>query len=133
MDISIGVSNVQSKRIIKLSLKLYPFQPFVLVFVPFSFCHPLFGAVIFFWIFHCCWVGPYFLVSLDWGGKESSKNIALMAIWFFFLYNGGNSFSLVFKLYGNMNLLKVNAWLQRKLESYSNLAIEFDFYKTYLH
>jgi hypothetical protein len=41
---------------------------------------------------------------------------------FFFLYNGGDSFSLMFKLYGNMNLLEVNAWLWRKLESYSNLA-----------
>ncbi len=32
-----------------------------------------------------------------------------MAIWFFFLYNGGDSFGLVFKLYGDMNLLEVNA------------------------
>jgi hypothetical protein len=46
------------------------------------------------------------------------------------MYDGADSFSLVFKLYGDMNLLEVNAWLQRKLESYSNLAnlIEFDLF-----
>jgi hypothetical protein len=45
-----------------------------------------------------------------------------MATWFFFLYNGGDGFSVAFKLYGNMNLLQVNAWLWRELESCSNLA-----------
>ncbi len=32
-----------------------------------------------------------------------------MTIWFFSLYNGGDSFSLMFKLYGDMNLLEINA------------------------
>ncbi len=45
-----------------------------------------------------------------------------MAICFFSLYNDGNSFSLVFKLRGNMNFLEVNARLRRKPESFSNLA-----------
>jgi len=45
-----------------------------------------------------------------------------MAICFFFLYNDGDNFSLVFELCGNMNFLEVNARLQRKLESLSNLT-----------
>ncbi len=68
----------------------------------------------------------------------------ILAIWFFEKYNGGNSFSLMFKLYSNMNLLEVNAWLWRKVERYSNL-INLDyiceqfgdkiwfFHKTFLH
>jgi hypothetical protein len=41
---------------------------------------------------------------------------------FFKNYNDGDNFSFVFELYSNMNFLKVNAWLQRKLESFNNLA-----------
>jgi hypothetical protein len=41
---------------------------------------------------------------------------------FFFLYNDGDNFSLVFELCSNMNFLEVNARLQRKLESLSNLT-----------
>jgi len=38
-----------------------------------------------------------------------NESISLMAIWFFFKHNGGDRFSLMFKLFGNMNLLEVNA------------------------
>jgi hypothetical protein len=36
----------------------------------------------------------------------------ILLLWlygFFFLYSGGHGFTLVFKLYGDMNLLEVNA------------------------
>jgi len=41
---------------------------------------------------------------------------------FLFLYNDGDSFSLVLELCGNMNLLGVNARLRGKPESFSNLT-----------
>jgi hypothetical protein len=41
---------------------------------------------------------------------------------YFFKNNDDDNFSLVFELCSNMNFLEVNAWLQRKSESFSNLA-----------
>jgi hypothetical protein len=37
------------------------------------------------------------------------KILLLWLCFFLFMYDGADSFSLVFKLYGDMNLLEVNA------------------------
>jgi len=50
--------------------------------------------------------------------------VKILFIWLYvYIYNDGNSFSLVFELCGNMNFLEINARLRRKLESFSNLVI----------
>jgi hypothetical protein len=49
------------------------------------------------------------LGGLRW--QKPSANIAHMIVFFFFLYNDGNKFNLMFELCGDMDMLGVNARL----------------------
>lgn len=58
--------------------------------------------------FQFCLVGPYFLGWVDWNSNLPIGNIVLMFTWNFLPYYDGGSFSLLFELCDNMDLLWVD-------------------------